>query len=199
MIGARRACGWATALLLTLGVGCVGPDEDLAPAIEPLPPTARRVVVVAPMANETSSAEVARVTHESTRMLGALLERSRRYTLARDGGPAPAFRIETALVSYLDEDAGDALVHDRAQTANPRRRAVVEVRWRRVGPGGVVVAEGVEIGREEQLGLRSLPLPDDDALASGAYWNSAFGRATRSALVSLLRALDGPAPSSSDA
>lgn len=191
--GAPAWTGAVSAFVLAIATlsGCVGVDPDAPIPLLPLPPEARTVVRVEPMANEASSAEVAAVTSASTEMLRSLLVRSRRFSLVRDHGPAPGFSIETAITAFRDDDAAESLVYDSAQTANPRRVAVVEIRWRQADSAGRTLAEGVATGTDERIGTRWLGLPDADDLESGAYWNAPFGRATRAALVEIVKTVSG--------
>lgn len=186
---ARLSLNWrvalAGALILACGAGCVGPPVGLSPAYEPLPPAARLPVFVADIENLTPSHAPAQIAGATTRMLVELLVRSRRFAPTAD--PAGAYRLEVVMDLLREQDLHTEVTYGRPDADVFQRLALVGFSFRVVDPGGREVGRGECLGTSKSLEAVVLPLPAAEQVASGGWWATPYGLATRDGLDQLLR------------
>jgi hypothetical protein len=182
----------ASLLLCAALAGCIAAEPAAAPDAG-RPRAERPPVAVGDVVNAAPSARVAELTGATTAMLRVLLERSREVvvlpaTPPGAGGPERAScRIDAAITDLRDEPAGDGAEPGSADPADLRRRAVVTMQYAVLDRAGGVLADGTLTGDWVEFGAGPLPFPSADDLASGAYWVSPYGRATRACLDELVR------------
>ncbi len=190
----------AVLVLALLPIGCIWTDPSgSTPPIETLPLEVRPPLLVAEMKNDCANAVVAEFTRGSVDLLADLLRTSRRWVISvapRDASTPEqdGLVLETSVTGYRDEDAGASVVYLQAQSANRRRRAVVEIAYALRGADGSVVDQGTVRGQFEQIDVRQIVVPTAEQMRTGAYWNSPFGRATRDCLDGIVRRISERKP-----
>ena len=175
-------------LLLMMLSGCLGPDRDLPAPITPVNIERRTVIAVRETLNESPIATVAELTDVTRSMLERLLERTGRFRVGADGQEARYF-LETAIVTFRDDDASEGVIFGGAKILGHRRLAVVEMTYKLVDKGQRVFLEGLLRGDMLVPGVGKLEVPTAVGVKTGAYWNSPFGLATKDCLDRLVRDL----------
>lgn len=177
--------GWLA--LVCVAGGCIGEDITAPRPIQPWPEAQRVRVGVDEMKNEAPSPEGAAITVEATSMLRTLLARSERFHVTTEPGATVRYRIATTLIEFHDVDAQETIVFEKAQSFGRKRRAVVEVHYRLIGLGDHELASRIARGSVLCDTEKPLDLPTPTSLATGAFWHSEFGRATRECLDQMVR------------
>lgn len=180
------------ALLCCVGAitGCrIEPDPDFPPPLSPKSPEARTRVVVAPVENAAPSTEVAQWTFSTRRVLVELLRKSKNFEVVEAGTAGTAGTIFLRFTDVRDEPWLETVTFGAEQSVNRQRRAVVEMDFRFVAGSGAHTAGERLLADALREGEEPIPIPTQDQLESGSFWESPYGSATRENLDLLVRRL----------